>query len=58
MDGTPFAVMQEWAMWHAQQSYKSGAEALAPMPTGAVRLEPLSELVGQRNRREITEELL
>lgn len=58
LDGSPYCVMQEWALYHSQQTYQGGAEALETMPTGEVKVVALKDMLTEENRREVVEDEL
>lgn len=54
IEGCPYAVMQQWELWYAYQTGRSGKSvAMEKMPTDNIKLVPLSEMLSPRNNEMI-----
>lgn len=56
IEGTPYAVMQQWELWYGKQRSSNGMSVtMEKMPTDNIKLVPLSEMLSPRNNEMIVE---
>lgn len=58
LDGEPYAVVQEWALWIIDTSSYRGGCGITSIPNNNVRVIPLKELITDDNMEELRGDLL